>query len=67
MKQHIQWWKRVCTEFIKNKTRREISETTWRSCLEWMLVEIGKCTMNDIGDDALLNLEAVVRAELEGK
>lgn len=65
MKQHQAWWKRVYTEFIKNKTRREISETTWLECLKWVQTEAVKCEMNDIGDDALLNLEAVIKVELE--
>lgn len=67
MKQHTIWWKRVYTEFIKNKTRREISETTWRSCLKWVQTEAEKCEMNDVGDSALLDLEAVIEAELGDK
>lgn len=68
MKQHTKWWERVYTEFIKNKTRREISETTWRSCLKWMQSEAATLALyhgTDFDDAALFELAQIINEELD--
>ena len=67
VKQHTRWWKRVYTEFIKNKTRKEISETTWRCCLEWVQTEAERLRLDDMIVDPLLMLSRVIDEELDSK
>ena len=64
MKQHKVWWKRVYTEFIKNKTRRELSETSWREALKWLQQKAFELAMD--GKD-LTALASVIEEELNSQ
>lgn len=67
MKQHAYWWKRVFMALIRNKTREEISEATWRRALVWLQTEARTLAMDDesdFDDAALLELSQVINEEL---
>lgn len=64
MEQHAKWWKRAYTAWIKNKTRKEVSETTWHEALIWVRKEMMKLRADDSVVNPLLMLARKIDEEL---
>ena len=69
MQNHTKWWLSVYVG-IRYQTCKEVSESTWRGCLEFVRTEARALAYNaesDFDDAALLELSQVIEKELEGK